>query len=215
MPLQLPSTTCIEAGVDEVGRGCLFGDVVAAAVILPQTFPDDTWEQIKDSKKLSKKKREELATYIKSHAIAYAIGKATPEEIDSMNILQATMCAMHRACDALSEKREFNKLMVDGNYFKSYANVPHELVKGGDNKILSIAAASILAKTYRDHQIEEIVRQNPEYKVYGLHTNMGYGTKTHCEAIATHGITRYHRKSFRYGAEKMKDDEEGVDRNCE
>lgn len=206
MPLQLPSYEYVEAGVDEVGRGCLFGDVVTAAVILPRDFPDDKWMEIKDSKKLSKKKREELALYIKTHAIAYAIGSATPKEIDDMNILQATMCAMHRACDALWEQHPFQKLVVDGNYFKAYPRegCTHELVKGGDNKILSIAAASILAKTYRDQQIADILREHPEYDKYGLATNMGYGTKKHCDAIALHGITPFHRKSFRCGGdEKM------------
>lgn len=205
MALRLPSNEMVEVGVDEVGRGCLFGDVVAAAVILPCQFPDDTWKNIKDSKKLSKKKREELARYIKQHALAYAIGSATPQEIDRMNILQATMCAMHRACDAVWEQMTFDKLMVDGNYFKAYPNAKHELVKGGDNKVLSIAAASILAKTYRDQQIANILLENPQYKVYGLQTNMGYGTKTHCEAISKHGLTPLHRQSFRTGAEKMKD----------
>lgn len=204
MPLQLPSSTVIEVGLDEVGRGCLFGDVVAAAVILPSTFPDDTWQQIKDSKKLSKKKREDLSGYIKQHAVAYAIGSATAAEIDQMNILQATMCAMHRACDLLWEQRPFDKLVVDGNYFKPYSRAPHELVKGGDNKVVSIAAASILAKTYRDQQIADILREHPEYSVYGLGTNMGYGTKAHCSAIASHGITQYHRRSFRHGDEKLK-----------
>ena len=208
MPLQLPSQDIVEIGLDEVGRGCLFGDVVAAAVILPHTFPDDTWQQIKDSKKLSKKKREELAMYIRQHAIAFAIGSASPEEIDHMNILQATMCAMHRACDTLWEKYplpENGKLMVDGNYFKRYARVPHELVKGGDNKVLSIAAASILAKTYRDQQIANLLQDHPEYDVYGLATNMGYGTKAHMSAISTHGLTPYHRRSFRCGGEKLKE----------
>lgn len=207
MSLQLPSCNVIEVGVDEVGRGCLFGDVVAAAVILPTTFPDDTWQQIKDSKKLSKKKREELEVYIQKHAIAFAIGSASSEEIDQMNILQATMCAMHRACDALWEKHPFSggKLMVDGNYFKPYAQVSHELVKGGDNKVLSIAAASILAKTFRDRQIANILQDNPEYNVYGLATNMGYGTKAHMAAISKHGLTPYHRRSFRCGDEKMKE----------
>jgi ribonuclease HII len=213
MPLQLPSSNVLEVGIDEVGRGCLFGDVVAAAVILPNTFPDDTWLQIKDSKKLSKKKRDELSAYIKEHAIGYAIGCATPEEIDRMNILQATMCAMHRACDSLWEKHPFEngKLMVDGNYFKRYSRAPHELVKGGDNKVLSIAAASILAKTYRDHQIAHILREHPEFGVYGLATNMGYGTKAHMAAIASHGLTAYHRRSFRCGDEKMKGGEEASD----
>lgn len=198
MTLQLPSQNIVEIGIDEVGRGCIFGDVVAAAVILPSSFPDDTWKQIKDSKKLSKKKREELATYIKRHARAYAIGVATAQEIDQINILQATMTAMHRAMEQVELILPFDKILVDGNYFKPYKHVPHEMVKGGDNKVLSIAAASILAKTFRDNWIIERLDEDPTLEAYGLRTNMGYGTAKHMDAIVQHGLTSYHRTTFGY-----------------
>ena len=196
--MRLPNTCEIEVGVDEVGRGCLLGDVVAAAVVLPSSFPDDTWKQIRDSKKLSAKKRDELARYIKEHAVAYSIGSATVEEIDTVNILQATMLAMHRACDVIVGKNiRIDKILVDGNYFKKYKDVPHEMVKGGDDKVLCIAAASILAKSYRDHMIHQLLEEHPELDRYGLATNMGYGTEKHRNAIKEYGETEYHRKSFR------------------
>jgi ribonuclease HII len=189
----------VEVGVDEVGRGCMFGPVVTAAVIMPPTFRDDVWKQIRDSKKLSKKKRETLAQYIKDNALAYAIGEASPQEIDEHNILQATMMAMHRACEGVERQMRFDKVVVDGNYFKRYKEFPFELVKGGDDKVLSIASASILAKTYRDHLIERMLEEHPEYEVYGLSTNMGYGTEKHMTAIQAHGYTPHHRRSFRCG----------------
>ena len=191
-------------GVDEVGRGTLFGNVVTAAVILPLEFPDDTYKQIKDSKKLSFKKREMLSEYIKKHAIAYGIGIASPEEIDDINILQATMRAMNRALNEAYRKKEFNKIIIDGNYFKGYAPpgydkdiIEYECIIQGDTKFLNIAAASIIAKNYHDNEILELLKQNPDLNKYGLKTNMGYATKVHREAIKEYGLTEFHRKSFR------------------
>jgi len=191
-------------GIDEVGRGTLFGDVVSAAIILPSKFPDEIYKQIKDSKKLSFKKREFLANYIKEHAITYGIGSASPEEIDEINILQATMKAMNRALNEAYKKKEFNKIIIDGNYFKGYSPpgydtdlIDHECFINGDNIYLNIAAASIVAKNYHDNQILELLKSKPELNVYGLKTNMGYATKVHRNAIKLHGLTEYHRKSFR------------------
>jgi len=191
-------------GVDEVGRGTLFGNVVTAAVILPLEFPDDTYKQIKDSKKLSFKKREMLSEYIKKHAISYGIGIATPEEIDDINILQATMRAMNRALNEAYRKKEFNKIIIDGNYFKGYAPpgydtdiIEHECIIQGDTKFLNIAAASIIAKNYHDNEILELLKENPDLNKYGLKTNMGYATIVHRNAIKEYGLTDFHRKSFR------------------
>ncbi len=190
-------------GVDECARGCLFGKVAAAAVILPETWPDDRYLEIKDSKKLTKKKREELSEYIKMHALAYGIGEASVEEIDRINILQATMKAMHRALDQVYRAVPFTKVHVDGTYFTPYLPpgedaepIQHTTIVKGDDKDRAIAAASILAKVYRDTWVMDILQQHPEYEVYGLRSNMGYGTAKHIEAIRTHGMTPYHRKSF-------------------
>lgn len=183
-------------GVDEVGRGCLYGDVVAAAVILPPTsaFPDDIWKGITDSKKLTAKKRASLTLYIQKHAIAWSIGRASPKEIDELNILQATMLAMHRALDGIQVP--VDKILVDGTYFKPYKNVPSECVVGGDAKVMAIGAASILAKHTRDTEILTELKQNPDLQKYGLATNMGYGTKVHCEALQRYGPTCNHRMTF-------------------
>ncbi len=188
----------LEAGIDEAGRGCLCGRVYTGAVILPTIFPDDKYLEIKDSKKLSKKKREELRVYIEKYAIAYSVSYSEPSEIDKNNILQATIIAMHRAIDNLKITPDI--LLIDGNYFKEYKNnnkaIPHKLIKGGDNIYRNIAAASILAKVYHDEHISNLLEKNPEYNRYGWKNNMGYGTKQHMDAIKQHGITEHHRKSF-------------------
>lgn len=194
----------ITAGVDEVGRGCLYGPVVAAAVVMPSTdtLSDETWKQIKDSKKLTAKKRKELSTYIKNVATTWGIGVASVEEIDEVNILQATMRAMHRALNEAYNKTPFEKVNVDGTYFTPFtpSNLPkpllHTCIVGGDASDISIAAASIVAKEYRDNLVQELLQQNPDHMVYGLKTNMGYGTKAHIQALYSHGPTAYHRRSF-------------------
>jgi ribonuclease HII len=199
----------IEAGIDEAGRGCLAGPVVAAVVILPSQFPDDTYLQIKDSKKLSEKKREMLYDYITKHVSDYAIASSTPEEIDKYNILQATFNTMHKAIHKLAFIPEL--LLVDGNGFRPFCTnkdnnnddddedtyVEHRCIKGGDNEYLAIAAASILAKVSRDRYMKALCKKNPELdKKYGWTKNKAYGTKQHRDGIKTHGITEYHRKSF-------------------
>lgn len=203
MTFQYEKSNDTTIGVDEVGRGTLFGNVVSAAVILPLEFPDDIYKQIKDSKKLSFKKREMLSEYIKKYAITYGIGIASPEEIDNINILHATMRAMNRALNEAYKKKEFNKIIIDGNYFKGYSPpgydkdiIEHECIIQGDTKFLNIAAASIIAKNYHDNEILELLKENPELNKYGLKTNMGYATKVHRNAIKEFGLTELHRKSF-------------------
>ena len=192
-----------EGGVDECARGTLIHDVVAACVVLPSKFDDNIYLQIKDSKKLSEKKRSELSEYIKSISITYGIGTASSEEIDEINILQATFKAMHRAINDAYKKYPFNKLKIDGPYFPSYIPpgidkepIIHECIIKGDSKYLSIAAASIIAKDYHDKKIRELVNNNPELEKYGLLKNQGYATKTHRDAIKKYGITKWHRKTF-------------------
>lgn len=189
----------IEVGIDEAGRGCLSGRVYVGAVILPKEFPDTKFLEIKDSKKLTKKKRSELRDYIQSIALDYAVEYAEASEIDECNILQATINAMHRVIGKLNITPE--NILVDGTYFKTYKDqfniiIPHMLVKGGDNKYRNIAAASILAKVYHDEYVEKLLDDNPDYEKYGWRTNMCYGTKEHLEAIKKHGTTKEHRKSF-------------------
>jgi ribonuclease HII len=191
------------ANLDEVGRGCLFGDVVAAAVIIPETWPDtkDTYLRIRDSKKIPAKERKILDKYIKTNAIAYAIGSCTPAEIDEMNILQATYTAMHRALDELSAKLavtglEISELCVDGNSFRAYHHIPYKCIVGGDAINRGIGAASILAKQYRDNSVLDYIAAHPEHEVYGLATNMGYGTAKHIDAIKKYGVLPLHRRSF-------------------
>ena len=178
----------IEAGCDEAGRGCLAGSVYAAAVILP---PDYQNELLKDSKKLTAKKRYALREEIERDAIAWAVGIVTPEEIDKINILNASFLAMHRALDQLQVRPE--AVIVDGNRFKPYQNLPSTTIVKGDGKYLSIAAASILAKTYRDDYMLSLAEEYPQYD---WQSNMGYPTKKHRQAIREHGITPYHRKSY-------------------
>lgn len=179
----------IEAGCDEVGRGCLCGPVVAAAVIL-----DDKFEQnlVNDSKKLTFKTRLQLDNYIKDNVKDFAIAELSPEYIDEHNILNASIHAMHLALDKLIVRPEF--ILVDGNKFHPYNFIPHECIIKGDSKFLSIAAASILAKNYRDQLMIELHEEFPEY---GWNKNMGYATKVHREALNKYGPTKYHRKSFR------------------
>ena len=178
----------IEAGCDEAGRGCLAGSVYAAAVILP---PDYQNELLNDSKKLTAKKRYALREEIERDAIAWAVGIVTPEEIDKINILNASFLAMHRALDQLSVRPE--AVIVDGNRFKPYQDLPSTTIVKGDGKYLSIAAASILAKTYRDDYMLSLAEEYPQYD---WQLNMGYPTKKHRQAIREHGITPYHRKSY-------------------
>ena len=178
----------IEAGCDEAGRGCLAGSVYAAAVILP---PDYQNELLNDSKKLTAKKRYALREEIERDAIAWAVGIVTPEEIDKINILNASLLAMHRALDQLKVRPE--AVIVDGNRFKPYQDLPSTTIVKGDGKYLSIAAASILAKTYRDDYMLSLAEEYPQYD---WQSNMGYPTKKHRQAIREHGITPYHRKSY-------------------
>ncbi|NOU61105.1 ribonuclease HII [Marinifilum caeruleilacunae] len=178
----------IEAGCDEAGRGCLAGPVFAAAVILPVDFRN---EMLNDSKKLSEKKRYQLRECIENAAIAWAVGIVNHEEIDQINILNASFLAMHRAVDQLKTKPEH--LLIDGNRFNPYKDIKHSCVIKGDGKYAAIAAASILAKTYRDDFMMKIHEQYPNY---AWNSNKGYPTKKHRLAIREHGISPYHRKSF-------------------
>ena len=179
----------IDAGCDEAGRGCLAGSVFAAAVILPKDY---TNEELNDSKKLSETMRYKLRETIERDALAWAIGIVTPEEIDKINILNASILAMHRALDKLKLRPE--NIIVDGNRFKPYNNTPHTTIVKGDGKYLSIAAASILAKTYRDDYMNKLADEYPQYDWL---SNKGYPTKKHRDAIARYGTTPYHRMSFR------------------
>ena len=178
----------IEAGCDEAGRGCLAGSVYAAAVILPEDYQN---ELLNDSKQLTEKKRYQLREIIERDAVAWAVGLVTPEEIDKINILNASILAMHRALDQLKVRPE--AIIVDGNRFKPYQKLPHTTIVKGDGKYLSIAAASILAKTYRDDYMNQLAEEYPQYD---WRSNKGYPTKKHREAIKQFGITPYHRKSY-------------------
>lgn len=182
------SGNILEAGVDEAGRGCLAGPVVAAAVILP---PDYKHTLLNDSKQLNRKQRDAIREDILKDAVSWGVGEATPFEIDQINILQATYLAMHRAIEKLTPLPQY--LIIDGNRFKSYKAVPAACIVKGDAKYLSIAAASILAKTYRDDYMAHLCQQ---YSQYGWSQNAGYPTPKHREAIAEYGTTEYHRMSF-------------------
>lgn len=177
-----------EAGCDEAGRGCLAGSVYAAAVILP---PDYQNELLNDSKQLTERRRYQLREIIQHDAISWAVGIVTPEEIDHINILNASILAMHRALDQLSVRPE--AVIVDGNRFKPYRDLPCTTIVKGDGKYLSIAAASILAKTYRDDYMNALAEEYPQYD---WRSNKGYPTKKHREAIKEFGITPLHRKSY-------------------
>jgi len=180
--------TLVEAGCDEAGRGCLAGPVFAAAVILPNDFYHPV---LNDSKQMTEADRYTLREVIQKEAIAYAVGEVDNHEIDRINILNASFLAMHRAIDKLSTKP--SSLLIDGNRFKKYKGIPHTCVIKGDEKFASIAAASVLAKTYRDDFMKKL---HEEHSHYGWHDNKGYGTAQHRLAIEQHGITDYHRKSF-------------------
>jgi len=181
--------TKIEVGCDEAGRGCLAGPVVAAAVILPKDF---THPLLNDSKQVSEKKRSILKTVIQEHALAYAVGVVDHKEIDEINILNASFLAMHRALDKI--KLPFESILVDGNRFKKYKDSEHHCIIKGDGKYLNIAAASILAKTYRDELMENL---DEEFPVYSWKKNKGYPTKAHRSAIREFGVNENHRLSFR------------------
>ena len=178
----------IEAGCDEAGRGCLAGSVYAAAVILP---PDYQNPDLNDSKKLTDKKRKALREQIERDAVAWAVGIVTPDEIDKINILNASILAMHRALDQLKVRPE--AVIVDGNRFKPYQNLPYTTIVKGDGKYLAIAAASILAKTYRDDYMDALAEEYPQYD---WKRNKGYPTKKHRAAIKEFGVTPYHRMSY-------------------
>ena len=178
----------LEAGCDEAGRGCLAGSVYAAAVIFPEDYHN---EELNDSKQLTDKRRKKLRKIIEHDAVAWAVGIVTPEEIDKINILNASILAMHRALDQLRVRPE--AVIVDGNRFKPYQDLPYTTIVKGDGKYLSIAAASILAKTYRDDYMDRLAEEYPQYDWL---SNKGYPTKKHREAIRQYGITPYHRKSF-------------------
>lgn len=181
-------TDKIEAGCDEAGRGCLAGSVYAAAVILPPDYHND---ELNDSKKLTDKKRKALREQIEHDAVAWSVGIVTPEEIDRINILNASILAMHRALDGLKVRPE--AVIVDGNRFKLYRDLPHTTIVKGDGKYLSIAAASILAKTYRDDYMDALAEEYPQYDWKG---NKGYPTRKHRAAIKEYGTTPYHRLTF-------------------
>jgi len=184
----------IEAGCDEAGRGCLAGPVYAAAVILPKDYKNNL---LNDSKKISEKKRDLLRLEIEKEAISYAVGIVDNHEIDKINVLNASFLAMHRAVEQLSQTPQL--LLIDGNRFNTYPNIPHECIIKGDGKFLSIAAASILAKTYRD---EFMFNAHQKYPEYAWLKNKAYPTKTHRDAIKKFGITELHRKSFQLLAKK-------------
>ncbi len=186
--------TLIEAGCDEAGRGCLAGPVFAAAVILPKKFHHPL---LNDSKQISEKAREELRPIIEQEAIAWAVSKIMPVKIDKINILNASILAMHRSLDKLKTRPEL--ILVDGNRFKPYFLVHHQCIIKGDSKFASIAAASVLAKTYRDDYMLRLHKKNPGY---GWDSNKGYPTLQHREAIAKIGTTKHHRKSFRMQKEE-------------
>jgi ribonuclease HII len=179
----------IEAGCDEAGRGCLAGPVFAASVILPRNFKN---KLLNDSKQINEKNRYLLREIIEKKALVWAVGIVNQTEIDKINILNASFLAMHRAIDQLNQRPQL--LLIDGNRFKAYPNIPHECIIKGDGKFASIAAASILAKTYRDDYMKDIAKQ---YPIYQWEKNKGYPTKIHKAAIAEYGICSHHRKSFR------------------
>ena len=185
----------LECGTDEAGRGCLAGPVTAAAVILPEGFENLI---LNDSKQVSEKKRYILKPIIEAQALSFGVAHVFQKEIDNINILNASIMAMHLSINKLNKTPEF--IIVDGNKFKPFKNIPHETIIKGDGKYLSIAAASILAKTYRDLYMEDI---HKEFPMYNWKQNKGYPTKEHRAAIKKYGITKYHRKSFRLLPEQL------------
>ena len=186
----------LECGTDEAGRGCLAGPVTAAAVIFKTDFENLI---LTDSKKLSETKRDLLKPIIENDALTFAVSHVYQEDIDAINILNASILAMHKAIDKLKTAPKF--IIVDGNKFKPYQNIPHQTIVKGDSKYLSIAAASILAKTYRDAYMNNI---HEEYPMYNWKQNKGYPTQEHRDAIRKNGVTKYHRKSFRLLPEQLK-----------
>ena len=191
----------IEVGLDEAGRGCLFGPVCIAGVIWVKEEPENSME-VKDSKKCSEKYRNKCYEYIKLNAVQYSIQMIDHEDIAKKNILQCSIEGMHLCLDDITKKQNVDMILVDGNHFKQYYSskmdefIEHQCVIKGDNTYKSIAAASILAKTHRDNYIIQLVKENPELEKYGIHKNKGYGTKEHMDAIKKYGITKWHRKSF-------------------
>jgi ribonuclease HII len=181
-------TGVVEAGCDEAGRGCLAGAVYAAAVILPPSFRNT---ELNDSKQLTERQRYALRPIIEKEALAWAVGVVGPQEIDEINILNASILAMHRALDKLKMRPE--ELIIDGNRFKPYRQIPYTTIVKGDGKYMSIAAASVLAKTYRD---DYMLQLHKEYPVYGWDRNKGYPTKEHRAAIKEYGTTPYHRMTY-------------------
>ena len=190
------STYNLEAGTDEAGRGCLAGPVVAAAVILPRDFYHPL---LNDSKKISLKTRNLLRLYIIEHALSYGVSFVFQEEIDRINILNASILAMHKALASLVVKPEY--ILVDGNRFKNYENITHQTIVKGDGKYMNIAAASILAKTYRDEYMEKIHEAYPDFN---WAQNKGYPSPAHREAIKQFGLTEHHRKTFRLKPEQLR-----------
>ena len=188
MKLQHDIKALFEAGTDEAGRGCLSGPVTAAAVILPKDFHQPV---LNDSKQLTEKQRYMLRPIIEKEAIAWAVAHVSPEEIDEINILNASILGMHRSIDQLKQRPDF--IAVDGNKFKPYQDIPHHCQVKGDATYMNIAAASVLAKTYRDDRMKELALEYPEY---GWERNAGYPTKQHRDAIRAYGATPHHRKSF-------------------
>jgi len=189
MLLNTHSKLILECGTDEAGRGCLAGPVTAAAVILPENFKNNI---LTDSKQLSEKKRDILKPIIETQALTFGVAHVFQEEIDSINILNASILAMHKSIEQLTPQPEF--IIVDGNRFKPFKDIPFETIIKGDSKYLSIAAASILAKTYRDLYMNKI---HEEFPMYNWKQNKGYPTKAHRQAIKEYGITKYHRKTFK------------------
>lgn len=193
--LQQKYSDKIEVGCDEAGRGCLAGPVVAAAVLLPHNFKN---KKLNDSKQMSKKKREEMENIIKKEAISFGIGVVSPQEIDEINILNASFLAMHRATEKI--KGKFELLLIDGNRFNKYKNVDYKCIIKGDTKYMSIAAASVLAKTARDKIMKDLSQEFPKYD---WENNKGYPTKKHRVAIKELGANIHHRKSFRLLANQL------------
>jgi len=189
MLLSFYTKDTVEAGCDEAGRGCLSGPVVAAAVILPPNFKNDI---LNDSKLLSEKKRNLLRPIIEKEALAWGVGIVDHKEIDDINILNASFLAMHRALDQLLIRPQ--KIIIDGNRFNAYKDIPHDCIVKGDSKYFSIAAASVLAKTYRDDIMKKL---DQEFPVYDWKQNKGYPTKKHRAAIAKHGVSPHHRMTFK------------------
>ena len=198
-PMLLPCLhpDIIEAGCDEAGRGCLAGSVYAAAVVLPSDFRN---ELLNDSKQLTERQRYALREVIEREALAWAVGVVTPEEIDRINILKASFLAMHRAIDQLAVRPQH--LLIDGNRFTPFPDIPHTTIVKGDGKYLSIAAASILAKTYRDDYMNRLAEDYPQYD---WRNNKGYPTRKHRAAIAEYGPTPYHRKTFNLLGDGLRD----------